>query len=203
MKRLLIAAAVVAGSVALMLGPAAATPGQVITVDGKSYAATKVSGPTVHYETPGANPQSAYTDRHVWTGNGSENLPCEGGIHWIDNRNVLTVSHCLETPTTTTSPSTTTTTVPRTTTTTTEPPSTTTTTQTSTTSSSTTSTTVIGETTTTTDPQTTTTQPPGCTPETCLPLTGMGDWLFPTALAGVGLMALGGAMVAGTYRRRP
>ena len=104
----------------------------LLVVDGVAYEPTKVSGPTFHYETPDSNPTEAYLTghvyEHVWAGNGSEHLPCEGGIHWIANKNVLTVSHCLESPssTTTTVPPSTTTSVMETTTTT-ESPTTTTT----------------------------------------------------------------------------
>ena len=151
------------GSVVVFFGlmSALGSPPEIV-VDGVHYSASKVSGETVHYETPHTNPSSAYTDRNVWTGNGSELLPCEGGIHWIDNENLLTISHCLpgETTTTTTSLPTTTTTVPPTTTTSTEPPSTTTTIPTSTTLPPTTSSTTTVPETTTTDPQTTTTETP-------------------------------------------
>ncbi len=126
-----------------------------LTVDGTVYAPTKIvgNGPTVHYYTPGTTPSVAYTERHTWTGNGSGNLPCEGTLHWIDNANVLTISHCeyetgtttttVITPTTTTLPPTTTTTQVVVTTTT-RPPTTTTTVP------RTTSTTVVDSTTTTT-----------------------------------------------------
>ncbi len=142
---------------------AEASDSYVFTVDGVEYTAIKVvgSGPTVHYETPDVNPQSAFTDRNVWTGNGSENLPCEGGIHWIDNKNVLTVSHCYQgeaTPPTTSTSTTSTTRPPPTTTSTTIPSSTTTTTVqvTTTTVSPTTTTTVAPTTTSTLEPTTTT-----------------------------------------------
>lgn len=111
--------------------------GYFLTVDGVTYQPSQESGPVRHYETPDVEPVEAFSDRHVWTGNGSELLPCPGGIHWIDNESLLTISHCLEVP-----PSTTTTT------TTTEPPTTTT----STTVPETTTTTTVPETTTTTVP---------------------------------------------------
>ena len=145
-----------------------------LRVVGVKYAPTKVvgSGPTVHYETSDlVHPNlskltgSIWTERNVWTGNGSENLPCEGGIHWIDNKNVLTISHCLETP----PPTTTTTTTPSTTTTTTAPPTTTSTTV----ATTTTSTSTPPEVTTTTEPPsvTTTTAPPtGSTSTTTCPI---------------------------------
>ncbi len=86
--------------------PALASGDHVLTVDGQEYSPTKVVGnandPTVHYETPDTNPGAAFTERHDWVGNGSEKLPCEFGIHWIDNANVLTISNCLEGETTTT-----------------------------------------------------------------------------------------------------
>ena len=123
-RRLLIAGAVVLLALALSAGLVAssdASSDHVLNVDGTDYAPTKVvgSGPTVHYETPDTNPAAAFSERHVWTGNGSENLPCEFGLHWIDNANVLTISNCLEgrTTTTTTEPEVTTTTEPEVTTT--------------------------------------------------------------------------------------
>lgn len=193
-------------------GTARATEVGPITVDGVEYAPSKVSGPTVHYETPDTDPQAAFTARHVWVGNGSDNLPCEGGIHWIDNKNVLTVSHCLPTDTTTTTElPTTTTTEPPTTTTVTEPPTTsstvtttvpasTTTTVPETTTSSSTSTTTTEASTTTSSSSTTTTAPPTTTtvqqitttttlPE--LPATGPSETLSVVAVFGVLLATLG------------
>lgn len=142
-----------------------------ITVDGVTYEATKISGPTIHFETPDTDPQEAFTARHVWEGHGSEHLPCEGGIHWIDNKNVLTISNCLDVPvtTTTTTPTSTTTTVPVTTTTTPE------------------------STTSTTQPQTTTTLP-STTTEPTLPYTGVDDTV-PWAAAALGLVSLGAVAV--------
>ncbi len=134
-----------------------------LTVDGTEYAPHYVvgNGPTVHYYTPGTMPSVAHTERHTWTGNGFGNLPCEGTIHWVDNANVLTISHCEQEPGTTTTtiprttttiwPSTTTTTQAIVTTTTTQPGTTTTRPDgTTTTTTPTTSTTVVGSTTTTT-----------------------------------------------------
>lgn len=148
-----------------------ATEVGVLTVDGVGYAPSKISGPTVHYETPDVNPSSAFTERNVWTGNGSEWLPCEGGIHWIDNENVLTISNCLENTTTTT----------------TEPPTTTstgvTTSTTPTTSTSTVPTTTTSTTTTTTVPPSTTTTTSTTIPQPELPFTGSYD----TMLVGLGL----------------
>ena len=182
MKRTMKVLAAAAIAMVIGVGRAAATTDFLLTVDGVTYAPTKTvgEGPTYHFETPGANPQAAFTDRHTWSGHGSENLPCEGGIHWIDNENALTISHCLEVPTTTTTvppttttePPTTTTTVPETTTTT-EPPSTTTT---------------QPETSTTTSAPpvtTTTTQPPE------LPFTGPGEVLLALGIAGMALVGLG------------
>lgn len=150
-----------------LLAPLAAA-GDVpeITVDGVVYSATKVvaDGKTVHYETPDVDPDLAFTDRHVWVGHGQENLPCPGGIHWIDNENVLTISNCLpEVTTSTTLPTTTSSSVITTTTTETTVPS------------STTSTVPEETTTTTTEPTTTTTQPSTTTTQTTpttLPRTG-------------------------------
>ncbi len=137
--------------------------GYELTVDGVDYAPTKIvgNGPTVHYFTPATDTVgSAFTERHTWTGNGSGNLPCDGLVHWIDNANVLTISHCEESPgtTTTTIPRTTTTTLPEVTTTTQVVTTTTTTVpSTTTTRPPTTSTTVVGSTTTTTQVGDTTT----------------------------------------------
>lgn len=87
--------------------------------------AYKQSGNAWHFATPEPNPFEAFVrvysgDDYVlvpWTGNGSEHLPCEFGIHWIYNGNRLTVSHCLENPATSTTTTTTqpTTTAPETT----------------------------------------------------------------------------------------
>jgi len=216
-------------SLILMSGPSQSIVGPDIIVDGVAYDPTKIVGngydATVHYETPDTNPQAANTDRHVWVGHGSDNLPCEGGIHWIDNRNVLTISHCLEVPTTTTTP------VPETTTssstTTTESPTTTTSSTTTTeapTGSSTTlptpevTTTTIDQcidtdgagdcgttttepevpTTTSTVPPTPTTEPPTDPPVTELPFTGPGDVLMVIAAIGSALVAAGALLVKGT-----
>lgn len=186
-----------------------------LVVDGVTYTEpTKVvgSGPTIHWETPDTNPDWAYSTRHYWEGNGSEHLPCPGGIHWIDNKNVLTISHCLETPGTTTTsttepptttlpPSTSTTTVPETTTTTKTP-----TTTTSSTSSSTSTT--VGP---------TTSIPPACDQEdpttpcggistgggACATSVSGSDWVpWVAVFLGLGTMALAGSMLYGTRRER-
>lgn len=190
MKRTIAAIAATVIAMSIGIGAAGATSDFLLTVDGATYSPTKVvgSGPTYHFETPDANPQAASTSRHTWSGHGSENLPCEGGIHWIDNANVLTISHCLEVPTTTTTtePPTTTTTEPPTTTTT-EPPTTTTVPETTTTTEPPeTTTTQPEESTTTSAPTvTTTTQPPE------LPLTGAGETLLALGLIGMALVGLG------------
>lgn len=198
MKRLTMALIVV-GLLLLMAVPVFATaqePAHQLTVDGVTYSPTKVvgSGPTVHYETPDSNPTEAFSERHQWVGNGSENLPCEGGIHWIDNKNLLTISHCLPgsstttTSTPTTTSSTTTTVAPTTTTsipvTTTTAPVTTTTApvpSTTTTTSPTTTTTEASTTTTSTVPDTTTTP--------TLPETGID--VEASAKVALGLIGLG------------
>lgn len=185
----------------LLLGWAMTAHGDdlpTITVDGATYEATQISGPTIHFETPDTNPSEAFTDRHVWEGHGSDNLPCEGGIHWIDNRNLLTISHCLLTTTSTT------TTVIPTTTSTTAPPTTTTSeveTTTTTAGSSTTTTSGPEDTTSTT---TVTSVPPSTSPPTTtappeLPFTGPPavEWLVALALM---LMLSGGLLVR--YRPR-
>lgn len=179
----------------LMIGVSAAVASGVdlIWVDGNPHEATKISGPTLHFETPEAWPTAAYTVRNVWAGNGSENLPCPGGIHWIDNKNVLTISNCLEVP------SSTTTTIPNTSTTTTVPASTTTTTvnpTTTTTIPSTTTSTLPGETTTTVgvdcclDPSCETV-PTLCPPE--LPKTGAQ--LLYLFIIGAGLVLTGALLL--------
>ena len=194
-------------ALAAVMAPALATTGHTLNVDGVVYTPYKVvgGGETAHYNTPDTNPQSAFSERHQWVGNGSEHLPCPYGIHWIDNKNVLTISHCLEGPdettTTTSTPETTTTssTLPETTTTSSTLPQTTTTSsipETTTTSST------VPETT-TTEPPSTTTEPPTTTvPEECvddpntsedeceLPMTGVPLELF--GAAGVAALVLGG-----------
>lgn len=154
------------------------------------YSAVKVSGPVYHYETPETNPDYAEErmNGHVWEGHGSEHLPCPGGIHWISNNKLLTISNCLEVPSSTT----TTTTVPTTTI-----PPTTTSTTTTTVTSTTSTTTVVPSTTTTVVPTTTSLPPSTTAPPECLtdcdelPRTGPGDWVLPTTLAGLSLLALG------------
>lgn len=178
---------------------ASAEPPPVINVDGVEYdAGPPFEAAVNHFYTPytGADPVSAFTARNVWTGNGSDNLPCLGGYHWVDNENVLTISHCLPeepTTTTTTTEPTTTTTTEATTTTTTVPETTTTVPETTTTTDPTT-TTVPEDTTTTTAPVTTTTKPPE------LPLTGPPDWAIPASLAALGLIGLGAATLIGEKR---
>lgn len=174
-----------------------------ITVDGQTYEATKISGPTVHFETPDTNPTEAFTERHVWEGNGSDNLPCEGGIHWIDNNNVLTVSHCLEVATTTTTPTTTSSSTTSTTTSTT-PPSTSSTLPATTTTTCESECQVEGcqedESCDETEPTTTTSTEPALptvvtsNPQSPaeLPYTGQNEDL---ALLAIGLLALGIALV--------
>jgi hypothetical protein len=143
MKKPLIAVTVVV--LMLSMASIALANGPYLNVDGVVYSPSQVSGPVNHYTTPDISPSSAFSDRHTWLGHGGEQLPCQFGIHWVDNANVLTVSHCLEgeTTTTTTIPATTTTTITEETTTT-ETHDTTTTTQPEA------STTTIGEETTTT-----------------------------------------------------
>lgn len=185
MYAVVIAMALLAAVFVVVTPANGSTPSDIV-VDGVAYEATQVSGPVVHYETPTPNPVAASTERHTWDGiHGAENLPCEGGIHWIDNANLLTVSHCLEVPTTTT------TTEPPTTTTT-EPPTTTTTEPTTTTTEAPTTTTIAPTTTTvvptTTTPETTTTETPVTTTTTTpgeLPLTG----------ANLGVLAIVGALM--------
>lgn len=153
--------------------------------DGVVYLPTKITpGGTFHYETDNTNPSQAYLNNHVlgdlvWTGNGSEHLPCEGGIHWIANKNVLTISNCLEAPpTTTTSPVETTTTTELSTTTTTPVASSTTTPETS---STTTETTVPS----------TSTLPPPTSPPTSPPVDQDGPSELPyTGLSRTTLLAL-------------
>jgi LPXTG-motif cell wall-anchored protein len=206
----------------LLARPVWATPTAQLTVDGVTYSPTHISGPVYHYETPDTSPLVAFTNKHTWNGvNGAENLPCPGGIHWVDNKNLLTISHCLpwEEPTTTTTTSTTTTTTTEPpTTTTTEPPTTTTTeitttTTTEPTTTSSTTTTVVQPTTTTTSTVVSTTEAPSTTsvpPTTVttvvttttvppeLPMTGIPAGML--TLFGVGLLILGIATLIGTHR---
>ena len=146
--------------------PGSAISGPDLTVDGVAYEPTKIVGQaydaTVHYETPDTNPTVAFTDRHQWVGNGSELLPCQYGIHWIDNKNVLTISHCLEDPdeetTTSTTQATTTSTPTSSSTSSSSTSSTSSSTTSSTTSTSTSTTTTVPETTTSSSTTTSTTE---------------------------------------------
>ena len=190
MRRAIFIGAVI-GLLIVALVSIARADSPTITVDGVTYSAVKVTpANTIHFETPDTNPSAAFTDRHVWEGHGSEYLPCDGGIHWIDNANVLTISHCLETETTTTTTApTTTTTVVETTTTTTTPTTTTSSPSTTTTAPVTTSSSVPP----TTEPPTATT-PPSAPPPT-LPYTGLPDNASGLVLAGLALLSLGGVAV--------
>lgn len=182
MKRQIAILATTITALLLIAAIAFGTATYQLTVDGQTYEPTKVVGdynfPTVHYETPDTDPQEAAAWRdwywQTWTGNGSDLLPCEFGIHWISNANVLTVSHCLDAPTTTTTEGTTSTTSTPTTTTT-EPTTTTSTTTTLPSESTTTTVTSIPTTTstvpvTTTEPTTTTTAPPAPSTTTTTPI---------------------------------
>lgn len=171
---------------------------QPLSVDGVLYWPTLVvgDGPTFHYEAPtplNGSQSYVFTQRHRWEGHGQENL--EGGClvgHWIDNKNVLTLSHCVEYPPTTT------TTVPATTTTSTVPATTTSTTlAVVTTTVPEASTTTLAPTTTTSEAPTTTAATPTTTlpgdPE--LPKTGPPAVLLPLGLLGLGLIVLGIALL--------
>ena len=210
---IVVASALVALAILMVFsGEAEATPLPIITVDGNEYdAGPPYTSAIDHYYTPETNPTAAFTARHVWNGvNGADLLPCEGGIHWIDNENLLTISHCLEvTPdtTTTTEPSTTTTSVGETTTSTSTPTVNTTTTTTdpaTTTSSSTTTsttdptTTTSSSTTTTTTPVTTTVPPTTTTTLPTLPKTGPNVPLTYLGLLSFGAIVLGSATVIGS-----
>jgi LPXTG-motif cell wall-anchored protein len=202
--------ALLVGALALVglgfgLGPsgvAGASDGDhTLTVNGQNYQSYKHSGDAIHWETPTPTVESAsFPERQqVWSDNGSEQLPCEGGIHWISNLNVLTVSHCLEAPTTTSTTTTTTTTTTLPETTTTLPETTTTLSETTTTLSETTTT--AGDTTTTvaavfppTSAAPTSTvasggpvPPAAAPPAQNLPSTGSSSW----ALVFLALAALG------------
>lgn len=137
----------------LYVAPKALADSHVLVVDGVSYTSTKETpGGTISWETPDANPTSAlFAERNqTWDygGNGSDHLPCQYGIHWISNANVLTVSNCLEAPPSTSTTSTTTTTIAPST-------STSTTSTTSTTTTLPATTTTVIESTSTSSPSTT------------------------------------------------
>ena len=206
MKRVLTFMVAVLVAFLLMLGPAQGVDNHSLTVDGVTYSPTKVTGGAVHYETPDVNPTTAFSERHTWEGNGSENLPCEGGIHWIDNENVLTVSHCLEvtppeTTTTTEAPPETTTTVPETTTTVPEVTTTTVTDPCDDGDCGTTSTTEPDVPTTTSPvPPTPTTTPPSAPPAPELPMTGPGETLMVIAAIGAFLVGTGALLLRFTRR---
>jgi hypothetical protein len=136
-----VALTLIGGVAALAIVPAeplavsGSTATHVLYVDGTPYNHTQESGPVIHFETgpiEGGEDVTFPERDQVWEGNGSDNLPCEFGAHWVSNANLLTLSHCLEDDSTTsssstTSSTTTTTTVPASTTSTTAPGQTTTT----------------------------------------------------------------------------
>ena len=86
----------------------------ILTLDGTEYTSYKHSGSADHYLTPAAGVTTssvAFTAKHTWNGvNGADVLEeCQGEgdqLHWIDNKNVLTISHCVfgEDPSETPSP---------------------------------------------------------------------------------------------------
>ena len=81
--------------------PASATDtSHTLTVNGAEYQSYKESGSAIHWETSDTSVTNAsFAERgQTWTGNGSDNLSCPYGIHWISNKNVLTISHCLSAP---------------------------------------------------------------------------------------------------------
>ena len=175
--RLIIGAALLLGGFgSLTFGSTASADdtGHWINVDGIEYISYKHSGSAIHFNTPDTNPSSAYTATHTWSGNGSEHLPCPGGIHWINNDSNLIVSHCLPYETTTTTdPATTTTTVDQ-----------------------------SGPTTTTTVPATTTTtifDQRGPTTTVTLPETGPASTGTQFSMA-VGLIVLGIALMVSSRR---
>ena len=102
-RRNLLWPAIAVAAVLLVIGLALGSPllagangAPFLNVDGNVYQPSQTSGPVRHYNTPDTNPGSAFSDRHTWNGvNGADNLPCPNGIHWVDNANLLTISHCL------------------------------------------------------------------------------------------------------------
>jgi LPXTG-motif cell wall-anchored protein len=111
MAAILVVAAGGFTSLAASGGAGASDGDHVLNVAGASVNSYKHSGSAIHWETRviGRSESVTYEERQqTWTGNGSEHLEdCEGGLHWISNENVLTISHCLdddETTTTSTEP---------------------------------------------------------------------------------------------------
>jgi hypothetical protein len=115
-----VALTLIGGVAALAIVPAeplavsGSTATHVLYVDGTPYNHTQESGPVIHFETgpiEGGEDVTFPERDQVWEGNGSDNLPCEFGAHWVSNANLLTLSHCLDGPdeTTTTVPASTTT----------------------------------------------------------------------------------------------
>ena len=109
------AALLAAGAISVADSPVGASAtGHTLVVNGASYESYQHSGAAIHWNTPTNTVGSAsFNDpetgrNQVWTGNGAEHLPCPGGIHWISNDSVLTISHCLDDPNPTTTTTTTT-----------------------------------------------------------------------------------------------
>lgn len=171
MKRLFLLA--VAAALMTLALPVAGATGDLI-VDGTNYGQPdKANQGTRHWYTPTPNPKKAHVKGgHTWNGkNGKEHLPCDGLVHWVENKSRLVISHCEPGNTTTTSSTISTTTTTQPTTTTTEvPPSTTTTlppdptTTTSTTNPTTSSTTVTTQPSATTSSTSTSSTVPATTP---------------------------------------
>lgn len=195
LHRVLLGILIAAILIVVLAGTAHASTSHVLKVNGVEYTDTKVSGTAWHFETPaGVVPvlASVAERSQTWTGNGSDNLPCPYGIHWISNENMLTISHCLDASTTTTTAGSTTTTTPRSSSTTTtihDDESTTTSIDESTTTSSTTSTIIDTTTSTIVDDSTTTTVVEVGGPTTTTIVESGG----PTTTAPIGLPRTGGS----------
>jgi hypothetical protein len=100
-----VALTLIGGVAALAIVPAeplavsGSTATHVLYVDGTPYNHTQESGPVIHFETgpiEGGEDVTFPERDQVWEGNGSDNLPCEFGAHWVSNANLLTLSHCLD-----------------------------------------------------------------------------------------------------------
>ncbi|MFO7548072.1 MAG: hypothetical protein R6X29_04255 [Acidimicrobiia bacterium] len=96
-----------AATIGMGMPPASAEDPHILVVDGVEYDHAFETRGTIHWYTPGVDEvdEARYGDV-VWDGQGSENLPCEGELHWVYSKvaKILVISECVPAAPTTTPP---------------------------------------------------------------------------------------------------
>jgi hypothetical protein len=105
---LILLATLTVGIAAVGVGiPVAAAGGtHILVVDGVAYESEFENEGTIHWYTPATDAVGeAYFGDVVWRGQGSENLPCEGELHWVYTKgaSLLVISECVPVAPTSTS----------------------------------------------------------------------------------------------------